>query len=194
MIISYHRLLILALVTMQAAACGALAYGSSVEDLVGAFSIEKSIKLGSSNSCFGGESPCPMDSDPLGQPFIRPMDDGQAPSLAGFELEPAILKPDSRAVTFTLHAIDDQSGLGDSTAYFISPAGTLAEVLFPPSSRTSGTFKDGVYASRLVLPEDAESGAWKLENLTLRDAKGNARVLQRDDMIRLGQPSGFLVA
>jgi hypothetical protein len=179
---------------MQASACGALAYGSSVEDLVGAFSIEKNIRLGSSGSCFGGEGPCEMHSDTLDPSFIRPMDDDQAPSLAGFELEPAVLKPDSRAINFTLHAIDDQSGLDGMAAYFISPAGTLTKVLFLPSSRTAGTLKDGVYVSRLTLPGDAEKGAWMLHNLTLRDVEGNSRVLQREDMVRLGQPSQFLVA
>jgi len=190
----YHRWLTLVLVLMHASACGALAYGSSVEDLVGAFSIEKNIRLGSSGSCFGGEGPCQMHSDPLDPSFIRPMDDDQAPSLAGFELEPAVLKPNSRAINFTLHAIDDQSGLGGSTAFFMSPAGALTKVLFLPSGRTSGTLKDGVYASRLILPEDAEKGVWMLENLTLKDVEGNARVLQREDMVKLGQPSQFLVA
>ncbi|HSD58805.1 MAG TPA: hypothetical protein VLB04_11535 [Methanotrichaceae archaeon] len=192
MIIPYHRGLVLAAVIMLSLSGGALAYGSSVEDLVGAFSIEKTIKLGSSGSCFG--SPCQVDPDPLGQPLINPMADNQAPSIAGFDLEPGVLSPDSRSINFTLHALDDQSGLGGSTAYFKSPSGALAKVLFPPSNRTSGTLKDGVYASRLVLPKDAERGAWRLENLTLVDGEGNPRVLQREDMMRLGQPAEFLVA
>jgi hypothetical protein len=194
MTILYHRWLVLVAVLLQALVGGAFAYGSSVEDLVGAFSIEKTIKLGSSSSCFGGESPCPMDSDPLGQPFIRPMDDDQAPSLAGFELEPGVLRSNSRAINFTLHAIDDQSGLGGSIAYFKSPSGAFTRILFLPSNRTSGTLKDGVYASQLIFTKDVERGAWTLENLTLIDAKGNPRVLQREDMMRLGHPSEFLVA
>jgi hypothetical protein len=121
------------------------------------------------------------------------MDDDQAPGLAGFEFEPAVLKPGSRAINFTLHAIDDQSGLGDSTAYFVSPSGRLTKVLFQPSSRTSGTLKDSTYASQLTLPKDAEKGAWMLQNLTLRDAEGNARILHSEDMMSLGLPSQFLV-
>lgn len=176
---------------MQAATGGALAYGSSVEDLVGAFSIEKNIKLGSSSSCFESGSACQMD--PLSPPFVRPMDDDQAPSIAGFEVDPGPLGQDTRAVNFTLHAIDDQSGLGDSVAYFKSPSGAVIGVSFLPSNRTSGTQKDGVYASRLILPKGADTGAWRLDNLTLVDAAGNHRVLQRVDMIRLAQPSEFLV-
>lgn len=196
MIIAFHRRLLLAVVLMLALAGGALAYGSSTEDLVGAFSIEKTIKLGSSSSCF--ESPSPMDLDPLGQPAIspaiNPMADNQAPSIAGFSIDPGVLDRSSRSINFTLHALDDQSGLSGSTAYFKSPSGDLAKVLFLPSNRTSGTLKDGIYATRLILPVDAEGGAWQLENLTLIDGAGNPRVLQRDDMMRLGQPSGFLVA
>jgi hypothetical protein len=191
MIVPYPRGLVLAAVIMLSLSGGALAYGSSVEDLVGAFSIEKTIKLGSSSSCFGG--PCQVDTDPLGQPLIDPMADNQAPSIAGFVMEPEVLRPDSRSINFTLHALDDQSGLGGSTAYFKSPSGALAKVLFQPQDLTSGTLKDGIYASRLVLPKDAERGAWQLDNLTLVDGEGNPSVLQREDMIRLGQPSEFMV-
>ncbi len=191
MIITDPRRLVLVVILMLALSGSALAYGSSVEDLVGAFSIEKTIKLGSSSSCFG--SPCQVNSDPLGQSFINPMADNQAPSIAGFDLEPGVLSRNSRGINFTLHALDDQSGIGDSTAYFRSPSGALAKVLFMPQNRTAGTLKDGVYASRLILPTDAESGAWRLENLTITDGAGNPRVLQREDMMRLGQPSEFLV-
>ncbi|MDM7913571.1 MAG: hypothetical protein QUS09_10790 [Methanotrichaceae archaeon] len=191
MIIPYHRRLVLAAVLMLLLSSGALAYGSSVEDLVGAFSIEKTIKLGSSSSCFGG--PYQVETDPLGLESINPMADNQAPSIAGFGLEPGVLGPDSRSINFTLHALDDQSGLDGSTAYFKSPSGAIAKVLFQLQNRTFGTPKDGVYTSRLVLPKDAERGAWQLENLTLVDGEGNSRVLQREDMVRLGQPSEFLV-
>lgn len=191
-----NKWLLLAIVLMLALVEGALAYGSSVEDLVGAFSIEKTIKLGSSSSCF--ESPSQMDSDPLGQSaagsVINPMADNQAPSIAGFSLEPMVLSQDSRAINFTLHVLDDQSGLGGSAAYFKSPSGALAAVLFLPSNRTSGTAKDGVYAASLALPRDAERGAWMIENMTLMDAEGNSRIMDRGQLMGLGLPIEFLVA
>lgn len=191
-----HRWLLLAVVLMMALAEGALAYGSSVEDLVGAFSIEKTVKLGSSSSCF--ENPNRMDPDPLGQSaagsIINPMADNQAPSIAGFSLEPTVLSRDSRAINLTLHALDDQSGLGSSAAYFRSPSGALAEVLFLPSNRTSGTAKDGVYAASLALPEDAERGAWMIENMTLMDEGGNSRIIDRGQLIEFGLPVEFLVS
>lgn len=191
-----HRRLLLTVVLMLALAGGALAYGSSVEDLVGAFSIEKTIKLGSSSSCF--ESQSPTDSDPLGQPtispMINPMADNQAPSIAGFSLDPTVLSRDSRAINFTLHALDDQSGLGSSAAYFKSPSGALEEVLFQPSNRTSGTAKDGVYTTSLAIPEDAERGVWMMENMTLTDAEGNSRIMDRGQLMGLGLPIEFMVA
>ncbi len=195
MILTGHRRLLLAVVLMLALVSNALAYGSSTEDLVGAFSIEKTIKLGSSSSCF--ESPNSMEPDPLGQsaigPVINPMADNQAPSIAGFEIEPGILSKGSRSINFSLHALDDQSGLGRSAAYFKSPSGALAEVLFLPQNRTFGTAKDGIYATRLALPEDAERGVWTVENLTLLDMDGNSRIMDREQLVGLGLPAEFLI-
>lgn len=195
MIFTGRRRLLLAVVLMLALAGGALAYGSSTEDLVGVFSIEKTIKLGSSSSCF--ENPNQMDPDPLGQsavsPVINPMADNQAPTIAGFGIEPGVLSKDSCAINFTLHAVDDQSGLDSSAAYFKSPSGALTEVLFLPQNRTFGTAKDGIYAARLALPEDAERGVWMVENLTILDIEGNSRIMDREQLLRLGLPTEFLI-
>ena len=55
----YCRILIIALLLALASpACG---YGKSVEDLVGSFSIEKTVKIGSSSECFSTAN----DIDPL---------------------------------------------------------------------------------------------------------------------------------
>jgi hypothetical protein len=138
-----------------------------------------------------------MDPDPLGQSaigsIINPMADDQAPSIAGFDIEPGTSSRDSRAINFSLHALDDQSGLGSSVAYFRSPSGALAEVLFTPSNRTSGTVKDGVYTTSLALPGDAEHGAWMIENMTLMDVEGNSRIMDRGQLMGLGLPVEFLV-
>jgi len=71
----------IALLILLAAASPACAYGSSVEDLVGSFSIGKSIKIGSSSECFSTR----QGADPLTPPQSgRAMADSQPPSLAGF--------------------------------------------------------------------------------------------------------------
>lgn len=188
----------------------AYASGSSVEDLVGAFSVEKTIKLGSSSSCFS--SPSQADPlDPLGisngmsndppsghsssPSKVDPMADNQAPSLAGFSLEPVVLSSRSSSLNLTAHVIDDQSGLETSAAYFSSPSGTeIAEAQFLPENRVSGGSKDGIYSARVTMPKNCEKGAWMLENLTMIDGQGNCRILQRDDLAAMGLPVEFMVA
>ncbi len=188
----------------------AYASGSSVEDLVGAFSVEKTIKLGSSSSCFS--SPCQVDPlDPQGlsnglsdgssnglskgQLKVDPMADNQAPSLAGFSLEPEVVSSRSSSLNLTAHVIDDQSGLVTSEAYFSSPSGAeMAEAQFLPENRVSGGPKDGIYSARVALPKSCEKGAWMLENLTMIDGQGNRRILQRNDLAAMGMPVEFMVA
>lgn len=168
----------------------ASAYGSSVEDLVGVFSIEKTIKLGSSSACFGSPE---AQKDPLGI-ARNSMADDQPPSLAGFGIEPKIVDKSLRAINLTAHIIDDESGLGQATAVFCSPSGEEeAEAIFYPGNRVSGTEKDGAYAAKMILPKKSEKGAWLLENMTLMDGSGNSKVLQRGDMARMGLPAEFLV-
>jgi len=186
--------LILILLT---ASGGAKAYGSSVEDLVGVFSMEKTIRLGSSSQCFSS----PQSSDPLQPPaasLTNPMtsalSDSQAPSLAGFGFEPKAVAPNG-TINFTAHFIDDESGLFASAACFASPSGRQkARVLFGQQSLISGSPRDGTYRSSLHLPENSEIGTWTLENLTLVDNEGNRRVLQSREILALGLPSEFRIA
>lgn len=176
----------------------AFAYGSSSEDLIGAFSLQKTIRLASSSECFSS----PGGSDPLSPPAARTVGalaDDQPPSLAGFDFEPKTFsaRPD-QAVNLTAHIIDDQSGLWASAAYFISPSRDLtATAFFDAGNRKSGSSKDGIYAVRLPLPKDAENeieaGYWQLQNLTMVDGEGNRRVLEADEVGRLGMPIRFLV-
>ncbi len=94
--IPVSRILIPAfLILIIATSPAASAYGRSVEDLVGAFSIEKTIKIGSSSQDFStsGES-----LDPLSPPqslASGPLADDQAPSLAGFAFEPQEVRSNS---------------------------------------------------------------------------------------------------
>jgi hypothetical protein len=123
------------------------------------------------------------------------MADNQAPSLAGFSLEPKAVSSISSSLNLTAHVIDDQSGLGTSEAYFSSPSGAeMAEAQFLPENRVSGGSKDGIYSARVTLPKSCEKGAWMLENLTMIDGQGNLRVLQRDDLAAMGMPVEFMVA
>jgi hypothetical protein len=136
--------------------------------------------------------------DPQG----RVVADHQPPGLTAFAIEPKVVKSSLfvQSINLTAHIIDDQSGLSSgskanlSTAHFVSPSGKqIADATFDPGNLTAGSKLDGIYSSKIILPQNSEIGAWRLYNLTLIDEPGNRRVLSRDDLAGLGFPSQFLV-
>ncbi len=168
------------------------AYGRSVEDLVGVFSIQKTIKLGSSGECFGGTK------DTSASPQ---MVDDQPPGLAAFNLEPKVVKASSsQIINLTAHIIDDLGGLASggkqnlSTAWFVSPSGRqTASATIDPRNLSAGSRLDGFYYGKIVLPKNSEIGTWRLDNLTLVDEQGNRRVFSQEQMLQLEFPSEFFV-
>jgi hypothetical protein len=196
------QLLIVAILIAFGIAGPAFAYGSSSEDLIGAFSVQKTIKLASSSECFSSAGA----RDPLSPPLSPPqaqvagaLADDQPPSLAGLGIEPKTVSSRSdQTINFTAHVIDDQSGLWASAVYFVSPSmNQTAIAFFNAGNRTSGSSKDGIYTARMQLPKDSknesETGYWQLANLTLVDGENNRRILQADEVARLGLPVRFLV-
>lgn len=189
--ISIPRILILALLLLLTTSSHASAYGRSVEDLVGAFSIEKTVKIGSSSQDFTTAG----DVDPLSPPQSMasgPLADDQAPSLAGFAFEPQrVAANSSQPINFTLHAIDDQA-VWAAEARFSGPAGEEAVVLFPAQNLTSGSARDGVYGARMQLPANG-TGDWYLQSLILVDREGNRRTLGQSELRQLGLPTQITV-
>ena len=173
------------------------ASGRSVEDLVGVFSIQKTIKLGSNSECFAGSqsSANSLSSQDKG------LADNQPPGLAGLSIEPkATNASSSHSINLTAHIIDDQIGLAVgsgsnlSTAWFVSPSGRqVIGTAFAPGNLTTGNKLDGFYKSLIVLPKNSEIGTWRLDNLTIVDEQGNRRVIGRDLMLHMGFPAEFLV-
>jgi hypothetical protein len=165
--------------------------------LVGVFSIQKTIKLGSNSECFAG-SQSSADSLSLQNNGLA---DNQPPGLASLNIEPeAINASSSCSINLTAHIINDQSGLAEgsrsnvSTAWFVSPSGRqVIGAAFAPGNLTSGNKLDGFYKGLIVLPMNSEIGTWGIDNFTLVDEQGNRRVMVRDQMLRLGFPTEFLV-
>jgi hypothetical protein len=183
----HSRILALALLLLLASASPAFAYGRSVEDLVGSFSIGKTIKIGSSSECFSD----PATVDPLTPPqsgAVGPLADDQPPSVAGFTFQPQQLSAASpQIINLTAHLIDDQA-VWAAEAAFSGPRGEEAAALFSAQNLTSGTAKDGYYSATMRLPQTNETGLWHLQNLTLVDREGNRRVLVQEDLQGLGLP------
>ncbi len=187
MIGSISRIMALMMLLILVAG-NASAYGRSTEDLVGAFSIEKSIRLGSNSECFssgGGEDPLNY----AGRSALADApEEDRAPILAGFSIEPQVAHL-GQPVNITAHVIDDESGLQASESYLRSPSGKTAKVRFDAQVLSSGGSKDGLYTAKL-LPE--EFGLWRLQNVTLIDNEGNTRTMQAGDLMRLGLPTELL--
>jgi len=166
-------------------------YGKSTEDLVGVFSIEKTIKLGSSSSCFtaaGKEGQDPLDASLLqSAPRRSPMGDDQPPGLAALNIA---VDPPNALVFLGLHILDDQSGMKEGRANFSGPAGAVRQALILPQNLTNGTPRNGLYVVRMSMPD---SGDWVLEDLTLEDAAGNQKVLKSAELLNLSMPPGFHV-
>ncbi len=181
----HTRILALALLLLLALAAPASAYGKSVEDLVGSFSIEKTIKIGSSSESFSSNGA----ADPLTPPQsgnVGPLTDDQSPGLAGFAFQPQqLFAARPQPINLTAHLIDDQ-GVWAAEAIFSGLQGEEAAALFSAQNRTSGTAKDGYYNATMILPPSNETGEWHMQNLTLVDREGNRRVLVEEDLRGLG--------
>lgn len=177
---------LLAIVPTIPALGAATEYGRSVEDLIGVFSIEKTIQIGGSSQDLLAGS----EVDPLSPPrsFSMPMADDQAPSLAGFAIEPqSILANSAQPVNITLHAIDDQAFYG-AEARFSGPGGMEAVALFPAANITAGSAKDGWYNASIILPAN-KTGLWRLESLNLVDREGNRREMTERELVVGGFPA-----
>ena len=177
----------------------AATYGKSVEDLVGTFSIQKNIQLGSSSSCYAG-GPCIQDPQDLSSQADMAMSkDIQPPNLMGLEMEPrVVIRASSRLVNMTAHIIDDWSGLssrGLTVARFKSPTGSqTAEAVFSQKNLVSGSKEDGFFKSSVALPNTPEAGEWRIDSLVLADYIGHQKTLSGEDLARRGMPSEFVVS
>ena len=185
----HTRILALALLLLLALAAPASAYGKSVEDLVGSFSIEKTIKIGSSSESFSSAGA----ADPLTPPqsgAVGPFADDQPPNVAGFAFQPQqLFAARPQPINLTAHLIDDQ-GVWAAEATFSGPQGEEAAALFSSQNLTSGNVKDGYYGAQMLLPPSNETGEWHLQNLTLVDREGNRRVLARGGSAGPGSAHG----
>lgn len=186
------RILILVLAVLLAGLSPASAYGKSVEDLVGVFSINKEIKIGSSSQCFStGEASDPLV--PPGMGLTGHLSDDQTPGIAGLFIEPQQISLASpQPVSLTAHLIDDQA-IWAAEASFFGPGDERAKALFSTQNRSSGTARDGFYVAQVLLPGNI-SGQWHLQNLILVDGAGNKKTLSGPELKSMGLPTEITVA
>ena len=123
--------------------------------------------------------------------------DTEPPNVLSFDFDPKAVdtSASSQEITFTARLTDDLSGVDLSTqARFCSPSGNqFVDVGFwPPGGLISGDELDGIYESKLTLPQHSEQGTWKIEYFLLVDKVRNTRWLNRDELVSLGFPTTFL--
>ena len=129
--------------------------------------------------------------------LIESEGDTSSPNILSFDFEPKAVdaSTSSKEITVTARLTDDLSGVDLSTqARFRSPSGNqFVDVGFwPPGGLISGDELDGIYESKLTLPQHSEQGTWKIEYFLLVDKVRNTRWLNRDELVSLGFPTTFL--
>jgi hypothetical protein len=173
----------------------AAAYGKSTEDLVGVFSIQKTIKIGSSNDCFGGKDDASEPSRLLDSAYAGEQSQG----LVAFSLEPKTENASSqRPINLTARIIDrqrgppDQNGSASLSAWFLSPTRQqIARTTLHLQNTTAGGKPYDVFSGYIMMPPDSELGIWHLKNLTLVNSQGSRKLYENDQMLHPGFPAEF---
>lgn len=138
---------------------------------------------------------------PLQGGFAANDSDSEAPKVLGFEFYPQeIDTADSpQIITLAAHLMDDKSGLNNGTkmmpshARFVSPYSIQTkQVNFTPPPE-QGDALDGVYISKMELPESPVIGTWKLDYLLLVDNAANSKELKADEVAGKKFPTDFVV-
>ncbi|NYT01440.1 MAG: hypothetical protein GKC10_01610 [Methanosarcinales archaeon] len=187
---------------------GSAAYGQSVENMIGVFSIEKKVILGDNPA---DEAARNAATDPLSLASGAGQAARMGPRLLDFEFLPWSVNSTAgpQQVNFTLMTdepllsptaldlADDELEYAElanaqqgevSRARFVSPSGgKSAEMLFFP--RGNGT----IYSGNLTLPQDSEAGVWMLHSLTLVGASGYRVQMDADEVQATGCPAAFRV-
>lgn len=138
-------------------------------------------------------------------------EDVTPPQLQSFSIEPAVIDTSGGEQTITIRAriTDDLSGLSDgydtpsysfSSIYLRGPEGTNTDLRGefrpgnpnePQGNRVSGDAKDGEYEVRIVVPQYAPQGTWRVQYVSLEDEARNRRYYFFEDLERLGFQSSF---
>lgn len=116
---------------------------------------------------------------PTSTPRPTPPAEGDlhAPVLVALSLEPVdvVTVGDRQLITVTAYITDDWSGVHTLSLYFASDveSNQSLSVHLNWGNQVSGDEWEGVYRSRLAVPQYSASGGWHLSAVYLRDQVGN---------------------
>lgn len=165
------------------------AFGSSQEDLVGVFSIQKNIVLASDGPGVKDEGA----AESLGQRSAR-----LGPKMLFFDFHPlSINASNGSPVTFTVNTsepgMDPSSTWAEnlSTIRLVSPSGGQSSVV-----RLTPTYlgdNQTAFLGKLMLPPTAEPGRWRVHSLRLVGSSGHSVLVDTDELVSRGFPSSLNV-
>jgi len=119
--------------------------------------------------------------------------DVRAPVLHRLSFGPTRVDTSTTPATITVRAriTDDFSGHASSTVIFRSPSGTIGQAFFDGGDRISGDALDGIYQGDMVLPANSPAGMWKITDLQMTDAVGNAAHVDGRTLVQAGYATSF---
>ncbi len=123
--------------------------------------------------------------------------DTEPPNIVDMDFNPKSIDASSSSqdITFTTHLTDDLSGIYYMQTWFLSPSGEQSAGFnfWSASDLVSGNKLDGVYVSKVRLPQYSEKGIWKLNHVHVGDEVHNIRWLSQSEIADLGFPTEFEV-
>ncbi len=130
------------------------------------------------------------------EPGNHVMGDATPPQLVEFGFSPGEINVYDGAadIVFTLRVTDPFPGLSLLDAYtrlaLQSPAGRQYNAAL---QLVAGDSRDGTYQAQITVPTDAETGAWRVQEVLLTDTAGNERRVSQADLSSMGFPSNLQV-
>jgi hypothetical protein len=101
----------------------------------------------------------------------------------------------SKTIPLVIRITDNQSGLDPDHSYvqFASPSGKQAFEVFFYTLTLTGTSNDGIWSGNATVQRYSEPGAWKIQNVVLRDLAGNVVYMSSPWGSIPPPPGGFTV-
>ena len=123
--------------------------------------------------------------------------DTEPPNIVDMDFDPKSIdtSASNQDIIFTTHLTDDLSGIYYMQTWFLSPSGEQSAGFnfWSASDLVSGNKLDGVYVSKVRLPQYSEKGIWKLNHVHVGDEVHNIRWLSQSEIAELGFPTEFEV-
>lgn len=120
-----------------------------------------------------------------------PGQDTIPPVLVTYSFSPtsADVSSSDTMLTGAIQATDNSAGLQSALLAFYSPSGNRRVDCHSNLGSYSGTLTAGTFTCGGVIPQYIETGAWRLQFLSIADRAGNTATYLRDQLAAMGLPT-----